>query len=79
MDALREYITVKDQKVSIDLPKEFDHKEVEVIVLPRENEDLSHLQKKVQEGMKSPLAKENHEDIFENLEKRYADLSHTDS
>jgi len=36
MVALREYKKVKDNKIIIELPKDFDYKEVEVIILPKD-------------------------------------------
>ena len=36
MVALREYKKVKDSKIVVELPKDFDYKEVEVIILPKD-------------------------------------------
>ena len=36
MIALREYKKVEDSKIVVELPKDFDYKEVEVIILPKD-------------------------------------------
>ena len=39
MTALREFVKVKNHEVNIQLPNDFDHEEVEVIVIPKKEDD----------------------------------------
>ena len=41
MTALREFIKVKNHKINIQLLDDFDYEEVEVIVLPKKDDDWS--------------------------------------
>ncbi|MGG7036313.1 MAG: hypothetical protein ACI7YS_14110 [Flavobacterium sp.] len=38
MEAIRQFVTVKDHKISITLPDDFNAEEVEVIILPKSND-----------------------------------------
>jgi len=49
MIAIREYATVKDHQIHINLPDEFGYDEVEVIIMPRskiDNDDIGFLEEK---------------------------------
>ena len=39
MTALREFIKVKNHEVNIQLPNDFDYEEVEVIIIPKKEDD----------------------------------------
>ena len=39
MTALREFIKVKNHEVNIQLPNDFDYEEVEVIIMPKKEDD----------------------------------------
>ena len=43
MEAIRQTVTVKNHKISITLPEDFMSKEVDVIILPSQNNDVSLL------------------------------------
>jgi hypothetical protein len=50
MNAIRQFIEVKDHSFHVLLPKDFNAKSVEIIIIPNENEDffeVSEEQKKV--------------------------------
>ena len=50
MNAIRQFIEVKDHSFHVSLPKDFNAKSVEIIIIPNENEDffeVSEEQKKV--------------------------------
>ncbi|CCG53480.1 hypothetical protein V8245_00905 [Flavobacterium columnare] len=50
MNAIRQFIEVKDHSFYVSLPKDFNAKSVEIIIIPNENEDffeVSEEQKKV--------------------------------
>ena len=38
MEAIRQFITVKNRQINITLPDDFNAEEVEVIILPKQNE-----------------------------------------
>ena len=70
MTAIREFATVKDHQLHIELPEGFDYDEVEVIVMPR-GEDLSFLEKKIEEGVASGISSKTHTQIVDELKKKY--------
>ena len=72
MTAIREFIKVKDHKITIDLPKDFNYKEVEVVILPKVDDDLSFLESEIQKGIESGISKKTHKEIFANLKSKYA-------
>ena len=57
MQAIREYQTVKDGKISLQLPDSFWGQEVEIIVLPLEDIDKKFTKKKSLRGCLSQYAK----------------------
>jgi hypothetical protein len=72
MVALREYMQVIDNQLIINLPKDFNYKEVEVVIMPKESQDLSRLSDEIQKGLESPLSKSSHDEIFDRLKTKYA-------
>jgi len=74
MTAIREFVTVNNHMLSIKLPDYFNNKEVEVVIMPKiENDDLSYFSSDVEMGMNSPVSEMSHEEIFKNLKDKYAD------
>jgi hypothetical protein len=74
MTALREFITVKDKKIVLEVDDQFlENEEVEVIVLPKKDkvEDLSFLEKEIDKGIDSGVSANSHEDIMETLRLKY--------
>lgn len=43
MNAIRQFVEVKDHSINVILPKDFSAKRVEVIILPNEEEDFYEL------------------------------------
>ena len=73
MVAVREYAMVRNQQVSVSLPASFEATEVEVIILPRRREeDLSFLEKAIDEGEASGISPRSHSQIIQALKKKYA-------
>ena len=75
MTALREFITVKDKKIVLEIDDQFlENEEVEVIVLPRKEkiEDLSFLEEEIDKGFASGESVNSHESIIEALRLKYA-------
>ena len=74
MTAIREFVKVDNHMLTIKLPDYFDYKEVEVVIMPRiDNDDLSYLNDEVEIGMNSDISDKSHEEIFENIKAKYAD------
>ncbi len=40
MTALREFIKVRNREINIQLPVDFDYQEVEVIIIPKSDEEI---------------------------------------
>lgn len=50
MNAIRQFVEVKDHSFNVSLPKNFNAKSVEIIIIPNENDDfpmISEQQKKL--------------------------------
>jgi hypothetical protein len=75
MTAFRGFQRVRNQKIEVQLPQEFEDQEVEIIIFPRDNipDDLSHLTEAIQQGINSGISPLSHEEIFKNLIAKYAD------
>jgi virulence-associated protein VagC len=74
MQALREFVKVKDHSVSVRLPEGFDFEEVEVIIMPKEASwDFTDVAPLLEEGVSSPISSKSHEEVFAELNARYAD------
>ncbi len=73
MTAIRKFVNVENSQLHITLPSEFNNKEVEVVILPKNNEDdLSIYNELIEEGLNSPKSEKKHKEIFSNLKKLYA-------
>jgi acylphosphatase len=72
MEAIREYMTVVDKQLIINLPDDFDYDEVEVVIMPKDNQNLSKFTKEIDEGSNSPISKQSHKEIFQELKSKYA-------
>ncbi len=73
MTAIRQFLNVENKQLHITLPDEFDNKEVEVVIMPKINEDdLSNFEKEVEKGLNSELSTKSHKEIFDNLKNKYA-------
>lgn len=74
MTAIREYLKVTNHKLEIELPKDFNYEDVEVIIMPKINEDddWSFLEAEIEKGISSGVSSKNHEDLIEDLKKKYA-------
>jgi len=71
MVAIREYMTVVNNQIVITLPKDFNYDEVEVVVMPKYNHDLSDLTQKIDDGFASKTSQKSHAKLFQELKERY--------
>lgn len=71
MDAIRQFIEVKNNSFNVVLPKEFSAKTVEVIIMPFvQNEPISDWQKEiVLQRIKNPIDSVDAFEMTDNLEK----------
>lgn len=73
MTALRRYSKVENHTLNIQMPDDFNGKDVEVIIIPKVDEDdLSFLNKEIAKGMNSPMSEESHKEIFSKFKEKYA-------
>jgi len=72
MVALREFMQVIDNQLIINLPKDFNYKEVEVVIMPKDSQDLSQFNNEIQKGLGSPISRNSHNEIFDRLKTKYA-------
>ncbi len=72
MVALREYMQVINNQLIINLPKDFNYKEVEVVIMPKDREDLSQFNDEIKKGLESPISENSHDEIFDRLKTKYA-------
>lgn len=74
MEAIRQYIKVNGRNISITLPDDFDAEEVEVIILPKNNdfyltdEMTAELEKRLNEPSEEYISGE---ESIKELKKRY--------
>jgi len=71
MEAIREFAKVHNHSVNIKLPNDFDYDEVEVIIMPKEQEDWSYLEKEIDKGDASGLSTKSHEEIMQEIKSKY--------
>ncbi len=71
MVAIREYMTVVNNQITITLPADFNYDEVEVVVMPKYSSDLSALTKEVDKGFNSKVSNKTHKEIFQELKAKY--------
>ena len=74
MTAIREFLKIKNRKLEIDLPEDFDYEEVEVIIMPKIDlkEDWSFLDAEIEKGYSSGISKKTHEEVIKDLKQKYA-------
>ena len=74
MQSIYKIVKVVNNQVIIDLPVEFEDMELEVILKPVKHKDpiIRELEKEIDAGMLSPVSGRSHEEIFDQLRKKYA-------
>lgn len=73
MKALRRFVEVKNRRVTIELPDDFNYDKVEVLILPKDDvDDLGYLSREIEAGFESGISNKSHEEIFQELKKKYA-------
>ena len=74
MIAIREYVKVNNNMLTMKLPNCFDYDEVEVLIMPKiDKDDLSHLSNEIEIGINSDISNKSHEEIFADIKAKYAD------
>lgn len=72
MTAIREFTKIKNHRLELDLPEDFNYDDVEVIIMPRnDTDDLSRFEKEVEKGMNSSISNKSHNEVFEDLKAKY--------
>lgn len=73
MVAIREFKTVENQTLNIKLPDDFNYKEVEVIILPKESlaDDWSYLEEEIDKAEMSGISDISHEELMESIKSKY--------
>ena len=70
MTALREFIKVKNHRIVLDLPKDFNYENVEVVIMPVKEEEWEYWNKKeIDEIGKIGLISSSFEDDNEDYSK----------
>lgn len=73
MKVLRRFVEVKNRRITIELPDDFNYDKVEVLILPKADvDDLSYLSREIETGFESGISNKSHEEIFQELKKKYA-------
>jgi hypothetical protein len=75
MEAIRQTVTVKNHKISITLPKDFMSQEVDVIILPSQNNDftipqwqMDQVRERTEKYLKNPENVTNIDDFLNEIE-----------
>ena len=75
MEAIRQTVTVKNHKISITLPEDFMSEEVDVIILPSQNNDftipqwqINQLRERTEKYLKNPENVTNIDDFLNEIE-----------
>jgi len=72
MTALREYTTIQNNMITLQLPEEFNNKDVEVIIIAKAADNLGFLSHEVAKGMDAELSPLSHDEVFTHLKAKYA-------
>jgi hypothetical protein len=75
MEAIRQTVTVKNHKISIILPEDFMSEEVDVIILPSQNNDftipqwqIDQVRERTEKYLKNPENVTNIDDFLNEIE-----------
>ncbi|MBP6126978.1 hypothetical protein [Flavobacterium sp.] len=75
MEAIRQTVTVKNHKISITLPEDFMSEEVDVIILPSQNNDftipqwqIDQVRERTEKYLKNPENVTNIDDFLNEIE-----------
>lgn len=74
MNAIRQIVEVKNHKINIDLPQDFDAELVEVIIFPKVGDDfISDISEEEKNLMRQRLANAKEEDfqLWEDIKHNY--------
>ena len=73
MQSIHKIVKVVNNQVIINLPPGFADREVEVILKPSTRKDTAiiELEKKIDIGMRSPVSRKSHREIFDNLREKH--------
>lgn len=74
MEAIRQIVKVKNHKISITLPDDFNADEVEVIILPKSNNveipqwQMDQVRERTEKYLKNPSSAQNIDDFLKDIE-----------
>lgn len=74
MEAIRQFIKVKNHQISITLPEDFNADEVEVIILPKQDDfnipqwQINEVRERTERYLKNPNNVTNIEDFLKEIE-----------
>jgi hypothetical protein len=73
MEAIRQIVKVKNHKISITLPDDFNADEVEVIILPKSNNveipqwQMDQVRERTEKYLKNPSSAQNIDDFLKDI------------
>ena len=74
MEAIRQIVKVKNHKISITLPDNFNADEVEVIILPKSNNveipqwQMDQVRERTEKYLKNPSSAQNIDDFLKDID-----------
>ncbi len=74
MEAIRQIVKVKNHKISITLPDDFNADEVEVIILPKSNNveipqwQMDQVRERTEKYLKNPSSAQNIDDFLKDID-----------
>ncbi|WP_158728685.1 MULTISPECIES: hypothetical protein [unclassified Flavobacterium] len=74
MDAIRQIVKVKNHKISITLPDDFNADEVEVIILPKSNNveitqwQMDQVRERTEKYLKNPSSAQDIDDFLKDID-----------
>ncbi|WP_155958914.1 hypothetical protein [Flavobacterium limnosediminis] len=74
MEAIRQFVTVKNHQINITLPDDFNAEEVEVIILPKHNDfqipqwQVDQVRERTEKYLKNPSSAQDIDDFLKEIE-----------
>lgn len=74
MEAIRQFVTVKNHQINITLPDDFNAEEVEVIILPKQNDfqipqwQVDQVRERTEKYLKNPSSAQDIDDFLKEIE-----------
>lgn len=74
MEAIRQFVTVRNHQINITLPDDFNAEEVEVIILPKQNDfqipqwQVDQVRERTEKYLKNPSSAQDIDDFLKEIE-----------